>query len=384
MLQNNLQNDLKIFSFDKTSLSVVAGGESTLDQKNLHIQNFEQANSFILSYGFDFNIPAEQERLWYFHRRALVLITERLKYALDEIPEEVRRPEKLVDIRNLLVWSSIENSKDKEERLRQRWSCAVLRCMHVFIHSETDLFNSFSEEIQKQIMVPIENAILHSDKLYLKSETEQIEIYRFETKPVKSSQSAVIKLLAKPDTSALTVFDKLGFRFITHSVFDVFRVIRFLVNNNLMSFAHIMPDQSSNNMFPVKEFMDFCESFEKSPIAAFSKAITGKADAYSIDEALYNYLKSHENKFLNFFRKENSFSAQEFKYIKFICRRLIKVPLVVSDKQTDKQRDFQFFYPFEVQLMTKDVFDKVQTGDSEHTAYKNRQIDAARKRVLPD
>ena len=371
----------KIFAFDKTSISVVAGGESTLDQKNLHIRTLEDANSFIQSYGFNFSEPSDQERLWYFHRRALVLITERLKYTLEQIPEVVRRPEKLIDIRNLLLWSSVENSKSKDEQELQRWSCAVLRCMHVFIHSETDLFNSFSEEIQKQIMLPIEKAILHSDKLYLKSETEQIEIYRFETKPVKSSQSAVIKLLEKPDTSALTVFDKLGFRFITHSVFDVFRVIRFLVNNNLMSFAHIMPDQSSNNMFPVKEFLDFCESFEKQPTKAFSKALgSDDTDSHKIDEALINYLKSQENKFMNFFRKENSFSAQEFKYIKFICRHLIKVPLAV----TDKQREFQFFYPFEVQLMTKDVFDKVQTGDSEHTSYKNRQIEAARKRVLPD
>ena len=83
---------------------------------------------------------------------------------------------------------------------------------------------------------------------------------------------------------------------------------------------------------------------------------------------------------MNFFRKENSFSAQEFKYVKFICRRLIRVPLAMSDKSL---KDFQFFYPFEVQIMTQDVFDMVQTGDSEHTAYKNRQIEAARKRILP-
>ena len=366
------------FDFDETSLLVVAGGESTLDQKSLNIKNFDDANSFIKSYGFDFNKPTEQERLWYFHRRAMVLITERLNYTLEEIPEQVRRPEVLVDIRNLLIWSSAVSPQTKEAKELQRWSCAVLRCMHVFIHSETDLFNSFSEEIQKQIMLPIENAILHSDKLYLKSETEQIEIFKFETKPLKSSQSAVIKLLAKPDTSALTVFDKLGFRFITHSVFDVFRVIRFLVENNLMSFAHIMPNQSSNNMYPVKEFLEYCEAI----IKANPQTVKGDVgDSHKIDEALITYLKSHENKFMNFFRKENSFSAQEFKYIKFICRRLIRVPLAMPDKS---QKDFQFFYPFEVQIMTKDVFDMVQTGDSEHKAYKNRQIEAARKRVLPD
>jgi uncharacterized protein (TIGR04562 family) len=366
------------FEFDQTSLSVVASGESMLDQKSLNIKNFDDANSFIQSYGFDFSNPLEQERLWYFHRRALVLITERLEYSLEEIPEQIRRPEVLVDIRNLLIWSSSTNLVTKESKQLQRWSCAVLRCMHVFIHSEIDLYNSFSEEIQKQIMLPVENAILHSDKLFLKSEFEQIEICKFDTKPLKSSQSAVIKLLAKPDTSALRVFDKLGFRFVTQSVFDVFRVIRFLVKNNLMSFAHIMPDQSSNNMYPVKEFLEFCDSIVHSTSKSLQNEI---GDSQKIDEALMTYLKSHENKFFKLFRKENSFSAQEFKYIKFICRRLIRVPLSMPDKG---QKDFQFFYPFEVQIMTKDVFDRVQTGDSEHTAYKNRQIKAARQRILPD
>jgi uncharacterized protein (TIGR04552 family) len=261
----------KQFSFDRTTMSVVAGAESTLDQTTLHIKNLNDADEFIKSYGFNLESKEEHERLWYFHRRALVLITERLKYALEEIPESVRKPDVLLDLRNLLIWSSNENPKDSEEKQLQRWSCAFLRCMHVFIHTETDLYNSFSEEILRQTVGPIEKAVQVSDKLFLKSDSETIELAKFEIKPVKTTQSTVIKLLAKPDTSALTVFDKIGFRFITHSIYDVFRVIRFLVSQHLMSFAHIMPDQSSNNMYPAREFLDFCDEVLAHPQKHFSK-----------------------------------------------------------------------------------------------------------------
>lgn len=367
----------KRFTFDRTTLSVVAGAESTLDQSTLHIKTLTDADEFIKSYGFNLENQQEQERLWYFHRRALVLITDRLQYSVDEIPEAIRVPEKLGDLRNLLIWSSQENPKTKSDKDLQRWSCAMLRCMHVFIHTETDLFNSFSEEILRQTVGPIERAVQVSEKLYLKSEFESIELAKFEVKPVKTAQSTVIKLLAKPDTSAMTVFDKIGFRFITHSVYDVFRVIRFLVSQHLMSFAHIMPNQSSNNMYPASEFLAYCDEVLASPQKHFNKKWPTEKE---IDVSLEQYLKANENRFLKFFRKENSFSAKEFKYIKFICRRLVKVSLPTNDKGP---RELQFFYPFEVQIMTSDVFEKVQTGESEHAAYKNRQIQAARKRILP-
>ena len=45
-------------------------------------------------------------------------------------------------------------------------------------------------------------------------------------------------------------------------------------------------------------------------------------------------------------------------------------------------KEFSFFYPFEVQVMVKEAYDKMQTGDSQHDAYKNRQIEAARNRLM--
>ncbi|MEQ1723681.1 MAG: TIGR04552 family protein, partial [Pseudobdellovibrio sp.] len=246
------------YLFDESSLSVVAGGASALDKKSLNIHGLDEAESFLRTYGYNILNPEDLERLWYFHRRAQVLMSEKLMINLDEMPQELKTKASLGDIRNLLIYAS-----QSENTNLQRWACATLRCMHVFVHAETDLFSSFSEEIQKQILTPFENSVKQEDKLQLRSFQKEghpsIGLVDFQTKPFKTSSSTVIKLLAKPDALAVKVFDKLGIRFVTKSVFDSFQVIRFLVEENLISFPQIMPDQSSNNMYPVEEFLAVCE-----------------------------------------------------------------------------------------------------------------------------
>jgi len=364
------------YHFDSTALSVIAGGASTLDQSKLNIYNLDEADAFVKSYGFVYTHEEDQKKLWYFHRRALVLITEKLKFNIEDIPAEIKQPEVLKDLRFLLIWASGHDNSNV-----QRWACAVLRCIHVFIHAETDLFSHFAEEIQKQILTPFENCVVQQDKLYFRSFEKdgpsQVELLNFQTKPFKTSSSTVIKLLAKPDALAMKVFDKLGVRFVTPTIFDSFQVIRFLVESNLISYPHIMPDQSSNNMYPVVDFLKICEHLEK------KYGPTHQMDPEKIDRLLRHQLKFNRGSIMGLFRKDNPYSDIEFRYIKFICRKMVKIqPQFVSGSGQSVGKEFSFFYPFEVQIMDKEAFSKMQSGDTEHSAYKDRQIEAARKRIL--
>ncbi len=372
-----ISNHSSFYFFDESSLGVVANGASALDRPNLHVHSLDEAESFLRSYGYKLSNPEHLERLWYFHRRALVLMSEKLKINIDEIPQQVKSKEDLKDIRFLLIYAS-----QYEDKKLQKWACAFLRCMHVFVHAETDLFSSFSEEIQKQILAPFEQAIVQEDKLYLKSFQKEghprVELLGFQTKPFKTSTSTVIKLLARPEALAMKIFDKIGVRFVTRSIFDSFQVIRFLVEENIISFPQIMPDQSSNNMYPMEEFLAVCSKLMKkhgSPGGGDEQKLASE----KIDRLLAQKLKSSQSAFLGLFRKDNPFSSRDFKYIKFISRQLIQIN---SDSQSGKP--FSFFYPFEVQIMNESSFNMMKSGDSEHTAYKDRQIDAAVKRLFPE
>jgi uncharacterized protein (TIGR04562 family) len=360
------------FSFDLDMLNSVAGGHSAIDTPRLNIKSLEEATSFIQSYGFEYNKPQDQEKIWYYHRRALVLIVEKLGFDLQEIPELLREHKALGDIRRLLLLAS---SREESERRLQRWSCAILRCMHVYVHAENDLFSSFSEEIQSQILTPFQKAIYHdgnTHKAYLKSHSiegrEPVELLGFEVKPFKTSSSTVIKLLAKSDVLALKIFDKLGVRFITRSLFDSFQVIRFLVEENIMSFPHIMPDQSSNNLYPVELFVSVCTE-----LMAAGKNFSELELKQIFDERLRSLGQGAQ-----LFRKENFFSGEDYRFIKFITRKLIHIQPQVG------KESFSFFYPFEIQIMDQSAHQAILSGPSEHDAYKERQRLAARKRLFSE
>lgn len=359
------------FQFDPAILNSVAGGRSAIDIPKLNIHTLDEATAFILGYGFDYSQEQVVEKLWYYHRRALVLMVEKLGVEESEIPEILRDAKLLKDIRHLLLFAS---SSLAEEHELQRWSCAILRAMHVFVHSENDLFSSFSEEIQSQILTPFQQAIWHdgtTHRTFLRSQKEElepIELLGFEVKPFKTSTSTVIKLLAKPDALAMKVFDKLGVRFITKSLFDSFQVIRFMVRENIISFPHIMPDQSSNNIYPVDLFLDVCRelSFAQGPV-----------DERMLED-LFELRMAQQGDKVKFLRKENNFSGEDYRFIKFITRKLIHI------RPTGGAEAFSFFYPFEVQIMDKNAHQKILSGPSEHQAYKERQRLAARKRLFQE
>jgi uncharacterized protein (TIGR04552 family) len=358
------------FIFDSSILNSVVGGHSAIEIPKLNIHTLEAASSFILNYGFDITRETDLEKLWYYHRRALVLMVEKLGFADADIPELFRDRRHLGDIRQLLVLASSRNS---DEATLQKWACAIIRCMHVFVHAENDLFSSFSEEIQSQILTPFQERIRHdgnTHRTFLQSADakDSIELLGFEVKPFKTSSSTVIKLLAKPDALAMKIFDKLGVRFVTRNLFDTFQVVRFLVSQNVISFPHIMPDQSSNNLFPVELFMQVCDDLAHRLDVLDEKSI----------QAAFDQKLSEQGENVKFLRKENFFSGADYRFIKFISRKLIHV------KPLNGQAEFSFFYPFEVQIMDESAHQKILSGPSEHQAYKERQRSAARKRLFPE
>lgn len=357
-------------SFDPDILSTFVGGRSALDLPKLSVRNLDEATEFIKAYGYDLNQNHDLEQLWYYYRRAYVFLTEKMGFAEAEIPVELRSRKELGDIRKLLLNVS---AVDTEKNVK-RWSCALLRAIHVFVHAENDLFSSFSEEIQNQILTPLQEKIGHkgSGDAFLKTSTgDEILLKGFEIKPFKTSSSTVIKLLAKPDALAMKLFDRVGVRFITKNKFDAFRVIRFLVNEHLLSFAHVMPDQSSNNLYPTNLLIEVSEHLRNKQVSL--------ADVQKVENELQEYWHRHSDR-ADLVRKPNSFSGEDYRFIKFIARKLI----VIKSEDSSSQHGVRFFYPYEIQIMDEESHQNILEGPADHRLYKERQLEAAKKRLFKD
>lgn len=355
------------FDYDASILRTMVGGESSLDAPRLYVENLEEAYAFLKSYGFDIHDPKQEKRIWYYHMRALSFLRERILDKDEEIPEIIADPKQLKDIRQLFVWAS-----QKEPSELRRWSCAVLRVAHVFVHAENDLFSYYAEEVQRQILSPIQACVVHEgERVFLKHpfSPDEINLKSFEVKPFKTSSSEVLKMLAKPEVVALKVLDKIGIRFVTGSLFDAFQVALFLADRHLINFAHVIPDQSSNNLYPLPLFLD-----------TLKELCDLRDQGHPVNFVTMNQLLverwSPSDKQDGLIRKENMFSDSEYRFIKFICRKLITVKKEGGDT-------FSFFYPFEVQIVDEASYLKNQSGPSSHALYKERQRQAARQRLFP-
>jgi uncharacterized protein (TIGR04562 family) len=346
-------------------MKTVIGGFSTIDVPSLDFHSIEEVGEFLKVYGYDLNQPDEVEAVWRVFDQAIEIIQKYLLEKDERVPEILTSREKVEDIRRLLLYAS---TRDHASNTMQLWSCAILRVMHCVAHVDNDLFFNYMTEIQDQIFKPIQADIISTAKgeLYLgqAGDPDQIPLEKFEMKAFKEKHSMVIKTLSKPETVAIDIYDKMGLRFVTRTVFDAFRVIRYLRLKNLICFANVMPNQSKNTLFPTNLFLEAIDSFieQKRPV-----------ENDEIEAHLKTIMQSDAHR-AKYKEKFNPFSDNDHKVVKFICRHLMKIKT--------SNGPIRFFYPYEIQIMDYQTYVSNLAGTASHGEYKRRQRKAAHDRVL--
>lgn len=351
-------------NLDPSILNVVLGSQATIDLPKMDVHSRDEAIQFIFTYGYDINDYKDAEVLWRTHRTAIEILEEEVLDVGEELPPKVRNREELSDLTSLLIIASYADGS-----ALQKYACAILRVMHLIIHLENDLFTSFTDDIQYQILRPITEHISKGEKdsFYLGHEKE-IALQDFSIKPFKQTKSGVIKLLAKDNKLAMTLLDRVGIRFITNSIHDIFRVIQYLVDHHLISYPQTIMGQSKNLICPIDVFLEAQEAYvgikgnHEENFENFSSILHQKLDNWGVNG---NQLET-----------PNEFTSEKFKFVKFVSRRFLKI-----DRGLDKE-PLKFFYPFEVQIIDKETFEENEKTSASHHAYKERQRRAARRRVL--
>lgn len=345
--------------FDPIFLESMIGGLNTLDVSHLAADNHQQAQAFALSYGYDLTNEDDRQRAWSYHRKAVTYIQTELLQSDESVPVELADKEQLKDFENLLVIAS-----QREHPLRD-WACGILKVVHAFVHLNNDLFTYYSSEIQEQILRPIQSHIFEDaasgTRLGTHSNSDSVVLKKFEIKPFKTTSSSVTKLLAKPNLVAFSLMDKMGVRFITKNLVDVFRVVRYLTEENIVCFAHNIPDQSINTLYPLNLFLEAVQHISE----------IQNLGADDLDQILKSKLSDASSR-PEFKERINDFTSADYRFVKFITRRLVRI----------KNPEISFFYPYEIQVVDYDTFVKNMTGEAAHEQYKKRQVQRARIRIL--
>jgi uncharacterized protein (TIGR04562 family) len=354
--------------FRRQGLLSMIGGVSVLDAPRLSVRDMDQAKLFIQSYGYDIDNKEDEQSVYSYFRQAVTFLEDRFAKEEGMSVFELFDNNQVTSAQACLLAAS---SRDSDYATLQKWACATLKVMHVMAHLNNDLYSIFDNEIREQILSPIQNFVIEDDiqgATFLQSEHEKIRLNKFEFKPIKNQHSGVIKLLAKRNLVALNILDRIGVRFVTKNTFDIFKVLRFLVDNSLVSYPHCIVNESVNTVYPTDLFLEVMDTL---------RAKNAKMNSREISEALEKKLQNKGNE-ADFKVKENIFTDPDYRFIKFISRKLIRIDV----ERAGKKERVQFFYPFEIQIMRNETYLNNMRGPLSHQEYKKRQLKAARLRLF--
>lgn len=403
----NLSQSIRAkYDFRWDVLDVIISGKSSIDSPTgFQVQNVGEADRFIQSYGYDLANPIERaEVLGNFHEalnfvRKNFLQPENPQGLKLEIPRKILE---LTDIRELFLMSSMNyggQTADTQGKLLRNWACSLLKVMHTIAHIDKDLRTPHFSDIQQQIFDRFYK-VIHRDaegQLYLgerDDDPNRIDLVAFETKPKKSRESTLIKLLHKPENVAEDIFDRVGIRFVTPTPLGALRVVKYLKDNMIVMPPNIKPSRSRNTLVDIDDFrLRLEDALSRSETGTLAETLL----AAELEAAAHPPRVS----------PENPHTSEFYRAIQFTVRQLIKLqnPLYAELKELKSQartrpleeelgkaierinlkhiqREVRFFYPYEVQVVDQKSAEENEKGRSAHSEYKRAQLQTALRRVM--
>jgi len=394
------------YEFRWEVLDIIIGGKSSIDSnQGFQISTFDEADRFIRSYGYDLENPIEKAEAFGNYQESLNFI--RRYFLQPENPEGLkldipRRILELSDLRELFLLASLHapgQMHDTPGLLLRTWACSILKVMHTIAHIDQDLRTNYFADIQKQILDRFYR-VIHRDEnalLYLGDKADdplRVDLMAFESKPKKSRDSTLLKLLHKPENVAEDIFDRVGLRFVTHTRLGALQVVKFLKDRMIVMPPNIKPSRSRNTLIDIDDFRNQMTD-------CLAQVERGELDEEGLKRELEMAAHSPASNPLN------PHSSEFYRAIQFTCRQLVKLVNPTHQdlrelKQLGKsgalneaaqrivdridlkyvQKEIHFFYPFEVQVMDQRSFEENEKGRSAHSEYKKAQLQTALRRVM--
>ncbi|MYN02644.1 TIGR04552 family protein [Pseudoduganella sp. DS3] len=357
------------FSINWTYLNAIASGVSAIDLGGLALRNKHDAREFVREYGFDIDNPHARAVIARVQREALDFVCNSFltpsQAAL--IPPDVASPDDPLD---LLVFASLHGNEQAE--LRRMWSCAVLKVMHGIFYIENNLKLRYFNIIRQQVFASLDEVIRQEGEQHFLSDGEIcLPLLHFDRKNNKSRNSILLKLLQKAAYLAADIFDHLGVRLIFNTRFECLLALRTLQRAHVISVTNVDAQRTRNTLLDMEAAKEIFTKYRCVLEAAdgYPAALLEKMDAelMAISSAPT--------------QSDNPHSGAGFNSIQVTVRKMIHVP---SDDPAAMGPDYDigFFFEYEIQLMDKASHSRTLEGPASHDAYKKRQVETARLRVL--
>jgi uncharacterized protein (TIGR04552 family) len=333
--------DLSDFSLqDVDSVRLILRGDSVIDWHRLNITDKEQATEFIRNHELDPDDSHDAVYITALKEQAIAYLRRNFSLAFPK-PVQNARAEELV-----MMASGTGH--------RQQAACTVLKAMQIINHtngrellfrlpvSDRDLFHLVEEKVYRVVGTML---------------SEGFPITEF-VGGRKNLDSTYTKLLSKPESSAVALYDKLRFRIVTRQREDLLPILLYL-SEKMFPFNYVVPKQSTNTMF---HFRSFCEAHPtlKKYIPKFQGPV---------EDALTP--------------GDNRFSSPAYRTIQFVADVPVRVPAHIMELAPPGSGNLGpiVYMLCEIQLLDAETEEANETGSANHEAYKQRQREAVHRRI---
>jgi uncharacterized protein (TIGR04552 family) len=331
---------------DLTAIRNLLRGGSVIDWHRLYFSDRDEVDRFLRVNEFEPGDEDDMRRLGELRAAAVDYLDRHLGF---EIPDEVAHG---VPPRDLLLIAS-------QKGRRRTHACVVLKVMHVMHHLAGRELLTKLPVSDDQIFHLIEEKVLRT--------VEEIKavgcpVVEFEWSR-KHADSLITKLLAKKESIAADVYDKLRFRMITNTEEQLVFVMRELTQR-LVPFNYVIPGQSVNDIIKVRETLG------RSPaLSRFLPEITDLA-AVAADKR-----PSPQNEFSGpGYRVINFVSDLPVRIDKYLCRR--------PDDPMFSEYGTIVFVLTEFQIIDARTAENNESGENSHDKYKGRQAERVKVRLM--
>jgi uncharacterized protein (TIGR04552 family) len=324
------------------ALRLLLRGGSVIDWRRLDFRNAEEVGRFLRLSLFDLDEPRDE-------RRIRVILGQAVDYLRTEfgyrVAAAVAEP---VDVRHLFLLASGAIEPVRYRRI----ACVVLKVMHVIHHLEARelLFRTATREAD---LAERANRRIMAEAGRMQAAGLVVEFGG----NVKSRSSLVTKLLAKKESVAAQIFDRVRYRIVTERPDQIAPVVWHLTEN-LFPFNYAVPGQSQNTL------VRFADLLARHPRGAeLATHLQLPPDLERTDPAA----------------PRNEFSGKEFRVLNFVVDLPVRIDdlLPPSDPMADELGRIVFSL-VEFQVVDAETARRNQAGDAFHERYKKRQL----KRVL--
>ena len=323
---------------DLEAMRLLLHGSSVIDWHQLAFTDLAQVHRFLRVNEFDPESVEDMDRLEELRSEAVEYLRRHFGY---RIPDEIAEG---VPVTDLLLLAS------RRER-HQTYACIVLKVMLVLHHLDGR---------ERLIRMPVSDVQLFG--LVEAKVVQIVDELRGAGLPIvefawsrKERDSLITKLLAKRDSIAAHVYDKLRFRLITRHYEDLAPVLRELLSR-LVPFNFVMPGQTVNRLLPFSRILrDF-------PLLRRHQDGLQAGEDINLGETA-----------------DNSFSADTYRVINFVADLPLRVSQVMRHLNLPDVESEQFdpggiiFVLTEFQVMDAATNLANEQGESSHQAYKERQ-----------